>query len=139
MRISVTTERAVPYEGWSVARQFYARLNHMQWRNCTAYASQFSPPKKSFGRRNLRLDERSNNPPTIHTEIMGKKRKASSQAYNNADRTAAKPESSKLLINSYQDVADSDDEFLDNRDRILLDEGRDAKKRRKVQEEGTYS
>jgi U3 small nucleolar RNA-associated protein 3 len=66
---------------------------------------------------------------------MGKKRKAASQAYNNADR-APKEESSKLLINSYEDVADSEDEFLDNRDRILLDEGRDAKKRRKVMEEG---
>ncbi|KIW06615.1 uncharacterized protein PV09_02329 [Verruconis gallopava] len=65
---------------------------------------------------------------------MGKKRKASSQAYNNPDRPT-KPESSKLLINSYEDVADSEDEFLDNRDRILLDEGPLAKKQRKLQEE----
>jgi U3 small nucleolar RNA-associated protein 3 len=68
---------------------------------------------------------------------MPKKRKASSR-YNNEDidSRTSRPESAKLTINSYQDVADSEDEFLDNRDRILLDEGPDVKKRRKIQEQG---
>jgi U3 small nucleolar RNA-associated protein 3 len=68
---------------------------------------------------------------------MGKKRKASSQAYNHTEQSSKKPESSKLIINTYEDVADSEDEFLSNRDRVLLDEGSDAKRRRKIQENGT--
>lgn len=66
---------------------------------------------------------------------MGKKRKASSQAYNQSEKPE-KQESSKLLINTYEDVADSEDEFLDNRDRILLDEGPEKKRQRKVEENG---
>ncbi|CZT52906.1 related to SAS10 protein, involved in silencing [Rhynchosporium secalis] len=38
-------------------------------------------------------------------------------------------------ITSYEDVADSEDEFHINRDKVLLDEGPDAKRRRKYQEE----
>lgn len=72
------------------------------------------------------------------SHIMGKKRKASSQAYNNGEQSL-KPESSKLIINSYEDVADSEDEFLDNRDKIQLNEGPDAKRRRKIQEDGMRS
>ena len=39
-------------------------------------------------------------------------------------------------ITTYEDVADSEDEFHINRDKVLLDEGPDAKRRRKWQEEG---
>lgn len=60
--------------------------------------------------------------------MAAKKRKASS--------TAQKPASSKLTVNSYEDVADSEDEFLLNREKISLDEGRDAKRRRKMREDG---
>jgi U3 small nucleolar RNA-associated protein 3 len=66
---------------------------------------------------------------------MGKKRKALSQAYNHSE-PSSKPDSSKLLINTYEDVADSEDEFLSNRNRILLDEGPEAKRQRKIQEAG---
>jgi U3 small nucleolar RNA-associated protein 3 len=59
-----------------------------------------------------------------------KKRKAPS---NGAPK---KPASSKLTVNSFEDVADSEDEFLINRDKISLDEGRDAKRRRKMREDG---
>ncbi|CZS90915.1 related to SAS10 protein, involved in silencing [Rhynchosporium agropyri] len=38
-------------------------------------------------------------------------------------------------ITSYEDVADSEDEFHISRDKVLLDEGPDAKRRRKYQEE----
>jgi len=39
-------------------------------------------------------------------------------------------------IRSYEDVADSGDEFHINRDKILLDDGPDAKRRKKWEEEG---
>jgi len=42
-------------------------------------------------------------------------------------------------ITSYEDIADSDDEFHMQRDKIMLDEGPDAKRRRKWAEEGLYS
>jgi U3 small nucleolar RNA-associated protein 3 len=64
---------------------------------------------------------------------MGKKRKASGAA-----REIETQESSKLMLNSWEDVADSEDEFLINRDKVLLDEGPDAKRRRKLEEEGIY-
>jgi U3 small nucleolar RNA-associated protein 3 len=66
---------------------------------------------------------------------MAKKRKASSQATNQSNR-GAPTESSKLNIHSFEDVADSEDEFLVNRDKILLDEGPEAKRRRKLIEDG---
>jgi U3 small nucleolar RNA-associated protein 3 len=66
---------------------------------------------------------------------MAKKRKASSQATGQSKR-AAPAQSSKLNIHTFEDVADSEDEFLINRDKILLDEGPEAKRRRKVMEDG---
>lgn len=70
---------------------------------------------------------------------MPKKRKGSGRYDNETvDSRTSKAESAKLTINSYQDVADSEDEFLDNRDRILLDEGPAVKKRRKIQEQGAH-
>lgn len=43
--------------------------------------------------------------------------------------------SSKLAVNTYEDVADSEDEFLSHRDKIALDEGPDAKRRRQDEED----
>jgi U3 small nucleolar RNA-associated protein 3 len=64
---------------------------------------------------------------------MGKKRKASSG--HKAPRKI--PESSsKLALTAWQDVADSEDEFLLNREKVLLEEGPEAKRRRKIEEEG---
>ncbi len=68
---------------------------------------------------------------------MAKKRKA-------AGRTAAADEEKgwgskrgKIApITTYEDVADSEDEFHINRDTILLDEGPAAKRLRKQQDEG---
>jgi U3 small nucleolar RNA-associated protein 3 len=68
------------------------------------------------------------------TDNMGKKRKAGGRAYG--EPKAPKEEDSKLAINTWEDVADSEDEFHINRDKILLDEGPAAKKLRKWQEEG---
>ncbi|KAF2141884.1 uncharacterized protein K452DRAFT_318815 [Aplosporella prunicola CBS 121167] len=61
--------------------------------------------------------------------MAAKKRKAGPQAPKEA------PSSSKLAINTYADVADSEDEFHINRDKILLDEGPEAKRRRRWREE----
>jgi U3 small nucleolar RNA-associated protein 3 len=65
---------------------------------------------------------------------MGKKRKAGGRAYG--EPKEAKEEDSKLAIRNWEDVADSEDEFHINRDKILLEEGPAAKKLRKWQEEG---
>ncbi|KAF2833073.1 hypothetical protein CC86DRAFT_441739 [Ophiobolus disseminans] len=67
---------------------------------------------------------------------MGKKRKAGGRAYG--EPKAPKDEDSKLAISTWEDVADSEDEFHINRDKILLDEGRAAKKLRKWQEEDKF-
>ena len=42
----------------------------------------------------------------------------------------------KILVNSYEDVADSEDEFHINRDKILLEEGPAQKRQRRIREEG---
>lgn len=66
---------------------------------------------------------------------MAKKRKAGSRPDGHSrDRTSE--DDSKRTITTYEDVADSEDEFFINRDKILLDEGPAQKKRRKVEEEG---
>lgn len=67
---------------------------------------------------------------------MAKKRKAGGRAYG--DSKEPKKDDSKLAINSWEDVADSEDEFLLNREKVLLDEGPVAKKMRKYQEEGAF-
>ena len=69
------------------------------------------------------------------TAKMAKKRKAGGRAYG--DAKASKNDDSKLAINSWEDVADSEDEFLMNREKVLLDEGPAAKRLRKYQEEGS--
>ncbi len=70
------------------------------------------------------------------TADMAKKRKAGGRAYG--DSKTPKDDGSKLAINSWEDVADSEDEFLLNREKVLLDEGPAAKRLRKYQEEGTF-
>lgn len=67
---------------------------------------------------------------------MAKKRKASSRKSGEGTRSHASEGNSKLRINTYEDVADSEDEFFINRDKILLDEGPEQRKRRKIEEEG---
>lgn len=69
---------------------------------------------------------------------MGKKRKAGGQPFG-YDEPRRKPENdSKLRINTYEDVADSEDEFHINRDKILLDEGVAQKRQRRIEEEGKH-
>jgi len=68
---------------------------------------------------------------------MGTKRKASSKAVA-ADNGPGWDEKGGKLgpIKSYEDIADSEDEFHITRDKIMLNEGPDAKRRRKIEEEG---
>ena len=66
---------------------------------------------------------------------MAKKRKAPIQKFD--EPKAFDPKDGKLgPIHTYEDVADSEDEFHMNRDNILLDKGPQAKRRRKWEEEG---
>ena len=67
---------------------------------------------------------------------MGKKRKASGRPFGHNKPQELNDADSKLRINTYEDVADSEDEFHINRDKILLEEGPAQKRQRKLQEEG---
>ncbi len=67
---------------------------------------------------------------------MGKKRKASGQKPGKQRTNGVSKNDSRQTINTYEDVADSEDEFFINRDKVLLDEGPIQKKRRKIEEEG---
>lgn len=85
-------------------------------------------PKKSWARDNHDRRRRHN---ISNCTIMAKKRKIGSGAPK-----APKEEDPRMKINTFEDVADSEDEFHMNRDKVLLDEGPVAKKMRKYQEEG---
>lgn len=67
---------------------------------------------------------------------MGKKRKAGGRPYGHDGHRQEANTGSKLRINTYEDVADSEDEFHNNRDKILLDEGPAQKGQRRIREEG---
>ena len=67
---------------------------------------------------------------------MGKKRKAHGQPFGEPKAKNAKDES-KLIVNSYQDVADSEDEFDLARDKILIEETPADRQRRKLRDQGT--
>ncbi|PVH76836.1 hypothetical protein DL98DRAFT_464472 [Cadophora sp. DSE1049] len=67
---------------------------------------------------------------------MAKKRKASGRFEGANPDNGFESKGGKMgAITSYEDVADSEDEFHINRDKVLLDEGPDAKRRRKWQQE----
>lgn len=67
---------------------------------------------------------------------MGKKRKAGGRPFGKDEPRREREEDSKLRINTYEDVADSEDEFHINRDKIFLEEGPTKKRVRKAQEDG---
>ena len=64
---------------------------------------------------------------------MGRKRKAVVRSSNKP--STENLSDSKLLINTYEDVANSEDEFHINKDKILLDDGPAQKRQRKYEEE----
>ncbi|KAF4624627.1 hypothetical protein G7Y89_g13545 [Cudoniella acicularis] len=66
---------------------------------------------------------------------MAKKRKASSRN-TGADENGFDPKGGKMgPISTYEDIADSEEEFLMQRDKVMLDDGPEAKRRRKYEEE----
>lgn len=67
---------------------------------------------------------------------MGKKRKAGGKPFGQPALREARPEDAKLIINSYEDVANSEDEFFIGRDKILLEEGPERRRQRRLEEEG---
>jgi len=48
------------------------------------------------------------------------------------------PKASNLTFNSYEDIPDSEDEFHINRDKVLLDTGPEAKRRKQSQQEDDF-
>ena len=67
---------------------------------------------------------------------MAKKRKAGGRSFGNDEIRYEKYGDSKLRVNTYEDVADSEDEFHINRDKVLLDETPTQKRLRRAQEQG---
>ncbi|KAE8446970.1 hypothetical protein EG329_011452 [Mollisiaceae sp. DMI_Dod_QoI] len=67
---------------------------------------------------------------------MAKKRKASGRSAPAEEVGGYEAKGGRMgPITTYEDVADSEDEFHINQDKIMLDDGPDAKRRRKWQEE----
>ncbi|KAH0365244.1 hypothetical protein KCU65_g6267, partial [Aureobasidium melanogenum] len=69
---------------------------------------------------------------------MAKKRKAPSGGASRENVADDSNKRTKMRIKTYEDVAGSDDEFHINRDKIMLDDGPEAKRRRKVQEDEEF-
>jgi U3 small nucleolar RNA-associated protein 3 len=71
---------------------------------------------------------------------MAKKRKTSTRtAVADEEKGWGSSKGGKMApITTYEDVADSEDEFHINRDKVMLDDGPDAKRRKKWQEEGMW-
>ena len=69
---------------------------------------------------------------------MGKKRKASGQVPHTQAPRDFSLSDSKLQVSTFEDVADSEDEFHINRDKILLEEGPLQKRQRKAREDGKF-
>lgn len=68
---------------------------------------------------------------------MAKKRKAGGRPFGNDETRYEKGGDSKLRVNTYEDVADSEDEFHINRDKVLLEENPAQKGLCRAQEEGS--
>ena len=67
---------------------------------------------------------------------MEKKRKANGQTINDSVSQRLSAPNSKIHVNTFEDVADSEDEFLINRDKVLLEEGPLQKRQRRAREDG---
>ncbi|KAI0840512.1 Sas10 C-terminal domain-containing protein [Hypoxylon sp. FL0890] len=70
---------------------------------------------------------------------MGKKRKASSAPSEPKGPREYNPVDARLgPINTYEDVADSEDEYFMNKDQILFDDGPKSKKQKRLEEEEEF-
>ena len=68
---------------------------------------------------------------------MGKRKRLNGQA-KELGIEEFNPKASKLTFNSYEDIPDSEDEFHINRDKVLLDNGPEAKRRKQSQQEDDF-
>ena len=68
---------------------------------------------------------------------MAKKRKPNGVPRAPQEQAKSRDEG-KLIVNSYEDVADSEDDFHIQRDKIFLEEGPAQKRQRRMGEEGKY-
>jgi U3 small nucleolar RNA-associated protein 3 len=103
------------------------------------------PPRRSpcakevfenfFGYRQVALRDTAQRTATHLHDIMGKKRKAGGRY---GEPKAPKDEDLNITIDTFADVADSEDEFHINRDKVLLEEGPVAKRMRKWREEEQF-
>ena len=67
---------------------------------------------------------------------MAKKRRRTGEQYNDTRDRNLHADASKFTINTFEDVADSEDEFHINRDKILLEEKPAHKRQRRLYEDG---
>lgn len=67
---------------------------------------------------------------------MAAKRKQSHGSSRSLRDDSIARDDGKPIVNSYEDVADSEDEFHINRDKILFEEGPAQKRQRRIREEG---
>jgi U3 small nucleolar RNA-associated protein 3 len=69
---------------------------------------------------------------------MGKKRKARGNPIGQLGEDQARPDV-QTKYDADEEFANSEDEFFAGRDKILLEEGPATKRRKKVDEEGTFA
>jgi U3 small nucleolar RNA-associated protein 3 len=68
---------------------------------------------------------------------MAKKRKATGRNGASEKQNGFETKEGKMsAYTTYEDLADSEDEFHINRDKVMLDDGPDAKRRKRWQKEG---
>ena len=68
---------------------------------------------------------------------MANKRRASALAGRQSSGRYEEPQN--IRVSTFEDIADSEDEFYINRDKISFDEGPAQKKQRKGKEEGMFT
>lgn len=71
-----------------------------------------------------------------NTKFQMGKRKAGGRPFGQDALDKTSKDESRLRIDTYEDVADSEDEFHLGRDKILLEEGPVQKRQRKLREDG---
>ncbi|KAL8397694.1 hypothetical protein RB594_004414 [Gaeumannomyces avenae] len=69
---------------------------------------------------------------------MGKKRKASRQPVAPSGPRDVDPADARLQVNSYEDIADSEEEYFMNKDKILLEDGPSTKRRKADKEDDMF-
>lgn len=89
----------------------------------------------SYGRRGTKIPRHLRNNTSKFTTMAGKKRKASGQSAKSRTQDFDKSKG-KVAFTTYEDIADSEDEFHINRDKVMLDDEPNAKRQRKSNYDG---